>query len=143
MSLLTFHTPDGPLLTMCFRHHECFTFVVCDFGEPDVRRMLDSWRKQRGLQIQMVLGNKLVWHLEPARDSEIEELDRFREEVKTNDELAFVRSLAFARENGLLEEYAAQEATQRPRRLPKEGLVIEVNMLYTERFVDATVAYLK
>ncbi|WP_341317605.1 hypothetical protein WN982_40800 [Paraburkholderia sp. IMGN_8] len=141
LSLLSFRTPDGPVLVFRLRHHDCFYLVACDFGDPEVCRLLDSWRESGGLQIQMVMGKKLVRAIEPARNLAFDEFDRLRDEVKHHDPLNFVRSSIFLREAGLLEQYAMHEANEGPLRIEKQHLTIEVGMLSTEKLTDATIEY--
>jgi hypothetical protein len=138
-SLLCFRTPDGPVLVLGYRIRECFLFVVADFGDPEVCRLLDSWNKKGSLQTRTVFGDKMLTALEPAKG--LQRFESFRDEVRHHDAHAFVRSSMFLRERGILEQYAAHAANKSPERIAKGALTVDVHMLQTERFADATLAY--
>lgn len=138
-SLLVFQTPDGPVLVLAYRACECFFFVVCDFGDPEVCQLLDSWKAKGFLQTRMVLGNKMVTAIEPAKDLHL--FDKFREAARHQDPTAFVRSSVFLREAGIFEQYAFEVASKGPDRIVNGSLDIEVKMLATERFADATLRH--
>jgi hypothetical protein len=139
-SLLVFQTPDGPVLVLRYRMRELFFFVVADFGDPEVCQLLDSWKAKGFLQTRMALGNKVVTAIEPARDLHL--FEKFRQEAKHRDPVAFVRSSAFLREAEIFEQYAVEVASQGPDRIVNGSLDIDVKILATEQFADATVRHL-
>jgi hypothetical protein len=138
-SLLCFRTPDGPVLTISYRIRECFLFVVCDLGDPEVCRLLDSWKTKGVMHTRTVFGDKMVTALEPAKD--LHQLDGFRNEVRHHDAHAFLRSSVFLREAGVLEQYAAHGASKGPERIAKGALTIDVHMLQTEKLANTALEY--
>jgi hypothetical protein len=138
-SLLVFRTPDGPVLVISWRLRDCFLFVVCDLGDPEVCQLLDSWKARGSLQTRTVFGEKVVTALEPLLG--VDKLDSLRVEVRNHDEHAFIRSSLFLRELGILEQYATHEATRGSNPVLARSLTVEVHMLATERFADATLEY--